>query len=100
MEANLSDPPPGTFDNLDTDSGYNNSVVVLPNQRNSQGQTAMVASVIAVSVIVAILVSVIAVLVRRKVQKRKLREKRAREVVDMCVDRAKFGVLRAPLRDS
>lgn len=92
MEANLSDHPPANLDSLEGDPDHNNTMVVLPDQRNSQGQTVMVASAIIVSVIIVILVVVIAVLVRRKVQKRKSREKRAREVVDMCVDRAKYGV--------
>lgn len=67
-------------------------MVVLPDQRSSQGQTIILVSVIIICVIITISVVVVAVLFRRKVQTRKLREKRAREVVDMCVNRVKSGV--------
>lgn len=88
MESHL----PDITGTLDANSDRNSSMVVLPAQRNSQGQTIVVASAILVSAIVAILVAAGAVVARRKFQRRKLREKRSRDVVEMCVDRAKYGV--------
>lgn len=83
---------PEGLDHFDDESVRNNTQSLASAQRNSEGQTVMITSAIIVSVIVLIIIMVVALLIRRKTKQRKLREQRAREAVDLCIDRAKFGV--------
>lgn len=78
-------------DDTNATSGGDDTMVILPVQRDSQGQTIIVASAIFVGIIILILIAGVALVVRRNDQRFKAREGRIAENLKR-VDRVQYGV--------